>query len=62
MGTDVNGQSARSCHLRHGTRALLGINSFKCQIILAANQVDSCYKMTFKKDSSPLQKYTVVVG
>lgn len=47
LGTDVNGQSARSCHPRHGTWALFGINSFKCQIILAANQVDSCYKMTF---------------
>lgn len=46
-GTDVNRQSARSCHLRHGTWALFGINSFKGKVILAANQIDSCYKMTF---------------
>lgn len=48
-GTDVNRQSVRSCHLRHGTWALFGINSFKGKVILAANQTDSCYKMTFLK-------------
>lgn len=62
LGTDVNGQSARSCHLRHGTWALFGINSFKCKIMLAANQIDLCYKIILKKDSSALQNYTVVVG
>lgn len=62
FGTDVNGQSARSCHLGHGTWALFGINSFKSKIILAAKQIDSCCKKNFLKWLFSLQNNTIVVG
>lgn len=43
-GADVNWQPGL---VIWDTWALFGINSLKCKIILAARQVDLCYKITF---------------